>query len=89
MSEVQMPKEYDKQKAVEGTTPDPYLEETTRKITANEETMNKVFQATKQTFKALYGEEPDLDGQVWKWYLTEVFPNNHRLALTGTKQDVK
>lgn len=61
--------------------PDEELAKVAQKIEANEEMMSRCFMACVNSFKEVYGSEPDQTGDVWKWYLSAVFPLNHRLAL--------
>lgn len=70
---------------VEATVGDPITDENmqkvAQKIEANEEMMSRCFMACVNSFKEVYGKEPDQTDDTWKWYLTAVFPINHRLAL--------
>lgn len=59
---------------------DKEMQKVAEKIEANEEMMSRCFVACVNSFKEVYGKEPDETSDVWKWYLAAMFPLNHRLA---------
>lgn len=62
------------------------MEQTRDKISANQELMKLVFKITSESFEALYGEKPEEDSDIWKFYLSEVFQTNLRVAITQKTQ---
>lgn len=69
---------------VEGQ-PDTDMENKSRQVVADIILINRTLEMTKYCFSQIYGEDPDEGSDLWKWYLTEVFDKNLRLAVTQSK----
>lgn len=52
---------------------------------ADEKLFAECFSICEQTFEKAYGQKPDYESDLWKWYITEAYQTTLRLMVTKQK----